>query len=69
MIPSVCFQQAGMEHSGSHHLYLEVCGFLIKSLSLPVELQMGETNPAPSIASLEEIYCSLKCLTYKFLQL
>lgn len=69
MLPNIWPQQAGMGHSGTYHLHLEVCGFLIKSLSLPVKLQMGETHPAPSITSLKKIDCSLKPLTYNFLQL
>lgn len=29
MLPNIWFQQAGMEHAGSHHVLLEVCGFLL----------------------------------------
>lgn len=38
-------------------------------LCMSMKLQMGETNPAPSIASLKKSYCSLKPSGYKLLHL
>lgn len=65
MLPNIWFQQAGMEHAGSHHFLLEVRPNPF--LCMSVKLQMCETNPAPSIASLKKTYSSLKPSGYKLL--